>query len=96
MTPRMQKKIEDAMMECYRRLFKESTPSGDFDYLVETAIINDRGQKEIPFMNYELEESKWDSIFKEIYKEYKIPIYLRQSFKTSIILGCSPKTKIGY
>lgn len=95
MTPRMEKKIEAAMMECYRRLFKESTPSGDFDHLVETAIINDRGQKEIPFMDYELEESKWDPIFKEIYKEYKIPTHLRPSFKTSIILGCSPKTKIG-
>ncbi len=94
MTSRMQKRVDDAMMECYRRLFRESTPSGNFDYLVETASLNDRGQKEIPFLDYELEESKWEPIFKEIYKEYKIPKYLRQSFRISIVLGCSPKTKM--
>jgi hypothetical protein len=85
---------EKAMWECYKRLFKESTPSGDFEYLVENATINDRGQKEIPFMDYEIEQDKLDSIINDVISEFKIkPKYRQQAFKSSIYLGCSPKTK---
>ena len=48
-----QNKIDDALFDCYRELFANSTPKGDFDQLVEDATVNDRGQKEIPFDDYE-------------------------------------------
>ena len=85
---------EKAMWECYRRLFSQSTPSGDFDKLVENATINDRGQKEIPFMDYEIDESVCMEIIEKTLKDFKIKKYLHSRFKTTILLGCSPKFKV--
>ncbi len=57
-----QNKIDDALFDCYRELFANSTPKGDFDQLVENATINDRGQKEIPFDDYEIGEARFQEI----------------------------------
>jgi len=88
-----QEKIDNAITECYRRLFKASTPQADFDKLVEEAETNERGQKVIPYMDYEIEEDVMYNIVEDIIEEYKFPKYLKDSFKTTIYLGCSPKTK---
>jgi hypothetical protein len=95
MTAKQEERIEKALHECYRRLFKESTPRGDWDSLLANAEINERGEKVIPFLEYELEESKWDPIFDAVFTEYKIPKHIRGQFKFTIMLGASPKTKRG-
>jgi hypothetical protein len=87
------KNEEAALMECYRRLYKASTPSADFDKLVENAKLNERGQKVIPFNDYELEQADLDRIINEVMREYKIRKYRRQAFTATIYLGCSPRTK---
>lgn len=79
--------------ECYRRLFKAATPSADFDKLVDNAVMNDFGYKEIPYMDYELSLSNTKAIMDTIIKEYKITGYMKERFKTIIYLGCSPKFK---
>ena len=86
-----QNKIDDALFDCYRELFANSTPKGDFDLLVESAAINDRGQKEIPFDNYEISEEKFQEIIKETLTKHKVPKRLHQSFSVAIHLGCSPR-----
>jgi hypothetical protein len=86
-------KEEKAIAECYRRLFKASTPPADFDLLVENAIIDENGLKHIPFLDYELEEDTFESIIKDIIKEFKIKPIHRAPFRVTIMLGCSPKTK---
>lgn len=86
-------KIDLALMDCYRELFKNSTPSADFDLLVEQAPINEFGQKVIDFMSYEIEESKCDQIILDTIKKHKISKYDRKPFRTTILLGCSPKFK---
>lgn len=87
-------KLEKAMMHCYRQLFAYSTPSVSFDDLVENAKVNDRGQKEIPFMDYEISQKHADEIIEQTIKDFKIkPKYYAHGFKTSIYLGCSPKFK---
>lgn len=88
-----QNKIDEAVTDCYQRLFEASTPQGDFDKLVEEAEIDERGQKVIPYMDYEIEEDVMDNIVEDIIGEYKIPKYLEEKFKITICLGCSPKTK---
>jgi len=50
------KNIDKALMHCYRELYANATPSASFDELLKNATINDRGQKEIPFLDYEIEE----------------------------------------
>jgi len=86
-------KEEKAMIECYRRLFKESTPSGDFDKLVANAKLNKEGRKVIPFMDYEIEENVMSNIIDDVADEFKIKENRRDAFRISIYLGCSPKTK---
>lgn len=85
-------KEEKAISECYRRLFKAATPSADFDLLVENATIDEMG-KHIPFLDYELEEDKFESIIEDVIKEFKIKPSRKQPFRVTIMLGCSPKSK---
>lgn len=86
-------KDDQAIMECYKLLYKESTPSADFEELVENAIINERGQKVIDFNSYEIDEDLYRSIVESIIKKYKFKNYKVQQFKNTIALGCSPKFK---
>jgi hypothetical protein len=92
-TSRQQKKIDEAFMECYRRLYKESTPSADFDQLMENAPLNERGQKEIPFLEYEIEHKRLEEIISEVAKEFKFKKWQADSFRFGILMGCSPKSK---
>jgi hypothetical protein len=84
---------EQSILECYRRLFKVSTPFGDFDELLAQAEKNDIGQKVIPFMDYEIEESVFTKILQNIIKEFKIKKYRQNLFQNTILLGCAPKFK---
>ena len=86
-------KIDEALFDCYRELFANSTPKGDFDHMFENAEINEMGQKVIPFDDYEIEEQLFQQIIQDIIKKHKIPKYLRQRFSVTIHLGCSPRFK---
>lgn len=88
------KNIDKALMHCYRELFANSTPAASFDELLKNSTVNDRGQREIPFMDYEIEESVFDEIVEDTTKLYKIKHkILKQSFRNTILMGCSPKFK---
>lgn len=88
------KNIDKALMHCYRELFANSTPAASFDELLKNSTTNERGQREIPFMDYEIEESKFDEIIDDTIKVYKIKgTILKQLFKNTILFGCSPKFK---
>jgi hypothetical protein len=87
-------KNDKALMECYRRLFKNATPPANFDELLENAKINKMGQKEIPFMDYEISQKRMDEIIKEVIKEFKVKKHYHDRFKTTVYLGCSPKSKM--
>lgn len=86
-------KDDQAIMECYTLLYKESTPSANFEELVENANINERGQKVIDFNSYEIDEELYKSIVESVIKKYKFKNYKVQQFKNTIALGCSPKIK---
>lgn len=86
-------KEEEAMRECYRKLYKASTPSADFDELVNNASIDENGQKVIDFMAYEICEYEFSEIMSDVIKEYKIRSHRQDLFKNTILLGCSPKFK---
>lgn len=87
------KKDETILHEMYRRAFKDSTPSGDWDELLNNAQTNEMGQKVIPFMDYECEQEVMEKIVNDVLKEYKVPKSRRHLFSVSFHLGCSPKTK---
>lgn len=88
------KKADELMWWIYRELFKASTPPRDFDELVKNATINSRGEKEIPFMDYEISQEDMDKIIEQSYKRFVIKSkFDKQIIKNSIYLGCSLKTK---
>ena len=84
---------EKIIMETYTELYKNSEPSANFQELMDTSPKNELGQIDIPFMDYEIEESKLKEILESISKKYKLKGYKKDSFYSSILLGCSPKFK---
>ena len=78
---------------CYTRLYNNSTPKAKWKDLLANAQINDLGQKVIPYLDYEITQSKLDKIIKATIKKFKIPKHKQQMFRNTIYLGCSPKTK---
>jgi type IV secretory pathway VirB4 component len=86
-------KEEEAMRECYRKLYKASTPPADFDELLKNATINENGQKVIDYNAHEICEYEFSEIMSDVIKEYKIRTHRQDLFKNTILLGCSPKFK---
>jgi hypothetical protein len=86
-------KNDRAILECYTELFVNSTPSANFKELMDNAEINEKGQKVIDFMAYEIEEEKYDEIIELMINKHKFKGYMIQMFKNTIALGCSPKFK---
>jgi Mg/Co/Ni transporter MgtE len=88
------KNIDKAMMHCYRELYANATPPASFDELLENATVNEQRQKVIPFLDYEIDEDVFEEIVADTIKVYKINrSFLKQSFRFTILLGCSPKFK---
>lgn len=78
---------------CYTRLYNNSIPKAKWKDLVKAAKVNEHGQKEIPFMNYEITQEKLDKIIQDTIEVFKIDRFNQQAFKNGIYIGCSPKTK---
>lgn len=80
------------VLDIYRRLYKAATPSVDFDELMANAPVNDRGQKEIDFMSYSLDETVFHEILEdEIKKHKRVPKWRKQMIRNTVCLGCSPR-----
>jgi hypothetical protein len=86
-------KEKEALTECYRKLYKASSPSANFDKLIKNATINENGEKIIDYNAYEICEYEFFEIISDIIKEYKIKTHRQDLFKNTILLGCSPKFK---
>jgi hypothetical protein len=87
-------KEEQAIHECYFLLYKNATPSADFDLLLAQAPLNKQGQKVIDFMSYEIEESKFTEIVESVAKKYRFNKYKSKALQFTILMGASPKFKV--
>jgi hypothetical protein len=96
MTKARQKKFDNAILDCYRELYRASEPPGDFDYLMEHAeedpVLH---LKKIPFQDYEIEEEKFEEILQKYLedKDLKLTEREKKGFSFHIYLGCSPRYK---
>jgi hypothetical protein len=77
----------------YRELYKNSTPSADFDELVKNATTNELGQLEIPSMDYEISEEIFNEIVETNLKQNRLSKWYKNGIRNTIMLGCSPKFK---
>lgn len=84
------KKIAELVWECYRELYRESTPSADFDSLVENAPTNDRGERVIDYMAYYLPFEKYNEIQEKYLNMISDKSIYKTSFRFEISLGCGP------
>jgi heme oxygenase len=88
------KNLDKAILDTYRQLYANATPPADFDKLLDEAPLNEHGQKVIDFMAYEIEQETHDRIMQDAMKRYKIKHkILKNAFKFTIDLGCSPRIK---
>jgi hypothetical protein len=85
-------KQEKIMWQIYIDLFKAATPSADFEELVKNSTVNERGQKEINFMDYSISKSDYDCIMGSNLKGKRLTKLSKQMITNSINLGCSPRT----
>jgi hypothetical protein len=81
-------RLDEALMECYSRLYKSSTPSIEFSSLP----IHDKSSTF--YLDHEIEEEKFELIVAGIFKEYKIKLVDRAPFRITLLLGCAPKFKV--
>jgi hypothetical protein len=89
-----EKKLFDAVMNCYKELYKEATPSADFDELVANAPVNEQGQKVVDNNAYRLSSKKYEEIVEAHIKKNKLKAYEAKGFRIEIYLGCGPLSKI--
>ena len=84
---------EKIIHDTYVELYKNAEPQADFDELLINAEINERGQKVIPFMDYEISDAVMSEIMDAFKKEYHMSKRDQYMYDVAILLGCSPKTK---
>lgn len=84
-------KLEKCVIDCYRELFKNSKPKGNYDKLIQRGVINEFGQKTIPYDKYVLSFEKQRDIIEKVMKENKISEINKQIIRNTVTLGCSPK-----
>ena len=65
----------------------------DEDLLVESAELNERGQKIIPYNDYLIDPDVYEEIVMRHLKDLKIPKWRKEATSRGILLGCSPKFK---
>ena len=87
------KSLKDIVFDIYRDLYKNSTPSADFDELLESAEIMEDGRKNIHYENYEIDGDLMDEIIEKHMKENKLKKDERTAVKINVYLGASPVTK---
>ena len=81
------------MTNIYTELYALSDPPVSWDYLIESAELNERGEKIIPYNLHEIDQEIYNEVVNKHLKESKLRKYEKESISRSILLGCSPKFK---
>lgn len=90
-------KISNLILDIYRELYRQATPCADFDKLVNSAKLDEKGKKVINYNDYEIEDWKMDKIVKEMTSRKSCGMILKEwevkAIRFEVYLGCSPRTK---
>ena len=74
-------------MDIYRQMYKEATPSADFDELVRTGITKEKDF----FLNYCLDDVRQEAIIDEHCKKNHLNPIQRDQVFGAVWLGCAPR-----
>lgn len=84
----------ELLHELFRRVYRVSSPPANYDELLENAEVNERGQKVIPFDDYECSIDVMEEVLKQFFIDYNITSeWDKRRFSYSYWLGPTPKTK---
>ena len=81
-------KLEKILIDCYRKVYSESTPPADFDKMMESGETRVDGF----FMNYTLSDERQNEIIAEAIKANKLKDWDAKWLTRNYLLGCSPKS----
>jgi len=89
-------KLWGICMVIYRIMYKEASPSADFDAMIESgeALRTDRRDYNSFFEKYFLDDERQMEIINETCKENKLTKREKDKVKTTVLLGCSPTINI--
>ena len=87
-------KVEKIVIEIYTSLYLNSTPSVDFNNLIETSPIDKEGNIRVPYENHQISYSKYLEILNEIKAKYRLSKRVINSINVSILLGVCPVLKM--
>ena len=89
------KNWDKIILRTYKIIYRKSTPYANFKKLMDNATINEYGQKEIPFMDYEISEKVFNRVLNRVawWNGFRRNKYWFKKYRTTILLGCSPKFK---
>ena len=81
---RATKKETEALHECFKRIYENSVPKGDWEEL--------KLRKDNFFMEHKIDYELMDQIIDSVIEEYKIkPRHRVNSFRNTVYFGPSPK-----
>ena len=83
---RSKKYLWNICMEIYREMYRQATPSADFDQLIQEGVTMQPNW----FMNYYLPLEKQEEIVDKFCKQHRCDRYETQIIRQEIFLGCSP------
>lgn len=86
------KRLGEIVMEILAELYANSTPSVDFNELVENASIDKDGRKVIPFDDYEIDDTTMRNIVNYHCKKNRLTKYEKSFVSASVYLGPSPRS----
>lgn len=83
-------KVDYIIWSIYRKLYEKSIPSADFDLLFLKAKQNSKGQKEITYNNFKINDKIAEMIIDKEMSRFKLSKLEKEQIKSSVYLGCSP------
>ena len=83
-------KINKVIKNCYVEIYSKSSPSADFNELLEKAPNNLFGQKVIDFNSYEVKETTFNEIVDNICKIYKLTKKEKEYVLRNLLFGAIP------
>lgn len=89
----MSRKYDKLIKEMYTLLYKNATPSVDFNTLLENAqtkTIGHQIKKVIPFDDYYLSDEDYEKIIKQLSKKYKLNKKEIEGLRFEAYLGATP------
>ena len=92
MARRKKKNLNEVVLDIYRELYLNATPSADFDKLMEEAETDEKGRKVIDYMSYYLDIHRYIEIVSRHVEENGLRGMEKSAVEFEAYLGVGPSS----